>query len=309
MIKNIIRIPTAPLSHSDWLDIRRGSIGGSDAGAIVGLSQYASPYSVWADKTGHVPPKEDNETMRQGRDLEQYVAERWAEATGKRIRRENAILKNPDYPWAHANIDRWVVGENAGLECKTTSILNLKKFKAGVFPEQYYTQCVHYMAVTGADRFYLSVVVLGKEFMHFVLERDQEEIDALMQAEADFWKYVETNTPPPVDGLNATTETLNTMFGGGDPDGVQLFGREKVLQELQDTKDRIKELETRQKELENTLKQDMGDHELATCPGWKVTWKTQKRMSTDTDRVKKEHPELLKESTSRVFRVVKLKES
>lgn len=308
MIKNIERTTTTPLSHSDWLSIRRGSIGGSDAGAIVGLSEYASPYSVWADKTGRIPPKEDNEAMRQGRDLEEYVARRWAEATGKKVRRENAILKNPAYPFAHANIDRWVIGENAGLECKTTSVLNLKKFKAGVFPEQYYAQCVHYMAVTGADRWYLSVVVLGKEFMHFCLERDQEEIDALMSAEKDFWHYVEANEPPPVDGLDATKETLNAMFGGGNPDEVKLFDREGLLLDLQDTKARIKELETHQKALENTLREDMGDHELATTPGWRVTWKPQTRTSADVDRVRKEHPELLKETTTRVLRVTKLKQ-
>ncbi len=63
-----------------------------------------------------IAPCEDNEAMRQGRDLEEYVAYRFCEETGKRCRRKNAILKNTDYPFAHANVDRWVVSENAGLE-------------------------------------------------------------------------------------------------------------------------------------------------------------------------------------------------
>ena len=146
--KTVERISTSNMSHSQWLLERSKSIGGSDAAAIVGMSPWVTPYSLWCEKTGKTAPKEDNEAMRQGRDLEQYVADRWQEATGKKVRRLNAILKNAKYPWAHANIDREGVSENAGLECKTTSIMQLKKFKNGEYPEQYYAQCVHYMAVT-----------------------------------------------------------------------------------------------------------------------------------------------------------------
>jgi len=70
-----------------WLSERWKSIGGSDAAAVVGLSQWATPFTVWCDKTGRVPDREDNEAMRQGRDLEEYVA---LEATGKRVHRDNA---------------------------------------------------------------------------------------------------------------------------------------------------------------------------------------------------------------------------
>ena len=135
MMKNLTKISTANMSRQEWLDLRRQSIGGSDAVAIIGLNPWSTPYAVWADKIGKLPEQEDNEAMRQGRDLEDYVAKRWCEATGKKVRMNNAILKNSRYPWAHANIDRDVIGENAGLECKTTSIMNLKKFKNGEYPE------------------------------------------------------------------------------------------------------------------------------------------------------------------------------
>lgn len=197
MNQHLVRLSTRTMSRPDWLAQRRKSIGGSDAAGIVGLSQYATPYTVWADKTGRLPEQEDNEAMRQGRDLEEYVANRWTEATGKTVRRSNAILYNSLYPFAHADIDRTVVGENAGLECKTTSTLNLRQFKNVEFPEKYYAQCVHYMAVTGAARWYLAVLVYGRGFFTFTLERDQAEIDALMGAERDFWNLVEQIPLPP----------------------------------------------------------------------------------------------------------------
>ena len=72
------------------------------------------------------------------------------------------------------------------LECKTTFSLDLKQFNGVEFPVQYYAQCIHYLAVTGADRWYLAVLAYGRGFFTFTLERDQAEIDALMAAEADF---------------------------------------------------------------------------------------------------------------------------
>ena len=70
MKNHLVRLSTRTMSRADWLAQRRKSIGGSDAAGIVGLSQYATPYTVWADKIGRFADQEDNEAMRQGRDLE-----------------------------------------------------------------------------------------------------------------------------------------------------------------------------------------------------------------------------------------------
>lgn len=195
-MRGIQRVSTKGMSREEWLMRRRKTIGSSDAAGIVGLSRWASPFSVWADKTGRAAEKEDTEAMRQGLDLEDYVARRWMEETGKRVYRLPAMLYHPKYPFAHADVDRMVVGENAGLECKTTFSLDLKQFNGEEFPVQYYAQCVHYLAVTGADRWYLAVLAYGRGFFTFTLERDQAEIDALMAAKADFWKLVEPGYTP-----------------------------------------------------------------------------------------------------------------
>lgn len=92
-MQGVLRVPTKDMSREDWLSERRKTIGGSDAAGIVGLSKWASPYSIWAEKTGRVPEKEDTEAMRQGRDLEEYVAQRWAKESGRKVRRVNAILE------------------------------------------------------------------------------------------------------------------------------------------------------------------------------------------------------------------------
>ena len=313
-MRGIKRISTKGMSREEWLMRRRKTIGGADAAGIVGLSRWASPFSVWADKTGRAAEKEDNEAMRQGRDLEDYVARRWMEDTGKRVYRLPAMLYHPQYPFAHADVDRMVMGENAGLECKTTFSLDLKQFNGVEFPVQYYAQCVHYLAVTGADRWYLAVLAYGRGFFTFVLERDQAEIDALMAAEADFWKLVEQDTPPDADGSEATSAALRELYPISEHIAADLFGRDTVLKEYMRLKEDKKTLDTRLGEIENTIKADMGEAESGFCGLFHISWKSQTRQSFQAKEFAKDHPNIdltpyYKNTNLRPFKVTEEKEA
>lgn len=312
MYKNLIRIPTKDMSHDEWLAERRNHIGGSDAAAIVGMSKWSSPVSVWADKLGKIPPKEDNEAMRQGRDLEKYVAERFMEATCKKVRRENAILINPAYPFAHANVDRLIVGEDAGLECKTTSVLNLKTYKNGEYPDNYYVQCVHYMAVTGAKRWYLAVLVLGVGFYVFVIERDEDEINALMNAEKEFWQYVVNDEMPPADGSDPTSDTLERIYPESNGETVDMTAFSAKLETYQKLGERIDELKEDLKSIANEIKAYMGEAEKGEWEAFRVSYKSSERRTFDSKRFAADHPDMeLSEyynvSNSRTFRITTIK--
>lgn len=313
-MRGIQKISTKGMSREEWLMRRRKTIGGSDAAGIVGLSRWTSPFSVWADKTGRAAEKEDTEAMRQGRDLEDYVARRWMEETGKRVYRLPAMLYHPKYPFAHADVDRMVMGENAGLECKTTFSLDLKQFNGVEFPVQYYAQCVHYLAVTGADRWYLAVLAYGRGFFTFVLERDQAEIDALMAAEADFWKLVEQDTPPDADGSEATSAALREVYPISEHTTADLFGRDTVLREYMRLKEDKKALDTRIGEIENTIKADMGEAENGLCGSFHISWKSQNRQTFQAKEFAKDHPDInlapyYKNTNLRPFKVTEEKEA
>lgn len=312
MYKNLIKIPTVNMSHEDWLAHRQKSIGGSDASTIIGLNPWSSPYAVWADKLGKIPPKEDNEAMRQGRDLEAYVAERFCEKTGKKVRRENNILVNPMYPFAHANVDRLVVGEDAGLECKTTSVLNLKNFKNGAFPDNYYVQCVHYMMVTGCKKWYLAVLVLNKEFMVFEIERDEDEIEALAKSEEEFWRLVESQTPPVADGTKATSDALSVIYPESNGETVNLFGYEADLKSYMTYCSLIKDIESKRDEVANRVKAFLGEAGRGESNDYKVTFTTSSRSTFDSKKFASDHPDLdlseyYKHSTYRTFKVTETK--
>ena len=62
------------VKRNEWLNLRKTGLGGSDAGAVCGLNPYSSPLQVFYDKTSEEVQDKDSESMRQGRDLEEYVA-------------------------------------------------------------------------------------------------------------------------------------------------------------------------------------------------------------------------------------------
>lgn len=307
-----MQLKQIPYSNEvDWLEKRRHGIGGSDAAAIVGLNPFSGPYAVWANKLKLVPDFKGNEATRQGSDLEEYVAKRFTLESGKKVRRRNKILINPEYPFAFANIDRWIVGENAGLECKTTSSLNLSKFKNGEFPPNYYIQCLHYMAVTGADKWYLAVLVFSKEFLIFEIERDDEMISNLMEAEKNFWELVKTKTPPAPDGVRATDDILNHLYSESDESSTDLFYMRNQAERLLELKEQKKEIETEIKKIEQEFKTELGNSEKGILEGYSISWKPQTRRTFQTKLFLKEHPEFdlepyYKESNSRVFRLKEL---
>lgn len=311
MYKNLIKISTVGMPHEEWLEHRKKSIGGSDAAAILGMNTYCSPYTVWADKLSKLPPKEDNEAMRLGRDLEDYVAKRFTEETGKKVRRENNIIVNPNFPFAHANVDRMVVGEDAGLECKTTSVMNLKRFKNGEYPENYYVQCVHYLMVTGAKKWYLGVLILGVGFKWFVIERDEEEIKALAKSEETFWEYVKTNTPPETDGSDSTSETILTIYPESNSNTVNLFAYEDSLQQYIAIGKQIDELKKLKEEVANNVKAFMGEAGKGESNHFKVSWSSSLKATFDHKKFASDNPHLdltqyYKSSTTRNFRVTEI---
>ena len=170
-----------PNDRDAWLKLRKSldKVGGSELGIIAGHSKYASPYSLFCEKVGRVDKEDisDKESVIQGHDLEQYVSERFEKASQKKVEVFPYIMTNSSYPWLEATVDRVVVGEKSGLECKTMQSLVMNKFKNGDFPLSYYDQCVTYLAVSELDRWYLAILVFGTAFKVFMMTTRKEEYE------------------------------------------------------------------------------------------------------------------------------------
>lgn len=99
-----------------WLEVRREGIGCSDASIIVGLNRWKSPFQLWLEKTGKAEPEDlsDNEYVYWGKVLEEAVANRFCELTGKKVQRRG-LLQMDDTPtssqastaWSSARTQDW----------------------------------------------------------------------------------------------------------------------------------------------------------------------------------------------------------
>jgi len=294
-----ILVNTKGLSRNVWLTWRQEGIGGSDVPGILGISSFSSPLRVYLDKT--TPISDDttevqNEAMRQGHDLEEYCASRFEEATGKKVRRVNAIIQHPDHPFVIADLDRRVDGEDAILECKTTNAFNGKIYAANEIPEVYQWQCHHYLLVTGAQTCYLAVLVLGTGFYHYTIERDEELLAYLLEKEKAFWALVESGTPPDWDGSPAASDILKQKYPGHLP-GVSVELSEELARELADyskTGELIKRLEIEREATKQRLLDRIGEAEFATFNGETVArrlW-VAGRETLDSKKLRAEKPEI-----------------
>ena len=302
-------VSTLDLDHDKWLEYRKNSIGGSDSATIIGLNKYKSSYSLWAEKKGYFDPtQKDTEAMRQGRDLEEYVAQRFCEATGKKVRKRNYMFLHNNYDFISANVDREIVGENAGLECKTTSVYNKTDFENGEIPEYYYCQCMHYMAVMGYEKMYLAVLILSKGFYYFEIKRDEAEIKALVDTEIDWWnKYILGNEIPEIDGSDSTLNTVRNINKDVIADVKDISKLDDVLNEYEAVCKQKKFVEEKEKELKNNIITFMGSNEIGNSNKYLVSYKLQKRTGIDTTKLKKELPDIYnkysKQSETRVLRI------
>lgn len=299
-------------NHDEWKALRHKYIGGSDAAAVVGMNAWVSPMALWMEKTGKIPGFDGNLATEVGTYLEEFVAQKFAEVIGKKVRRSNLSWFNDEYPWAIANIDREIVGEDAGLEIKTTSELNTQKFKGGEYPANYYCQCMHYLAVTGKKRWYLAVLIGNREFKWFTIERDEDEISALMNAEKQFWEYVKNDTPPPADFHPKTGEALFQLYPNSVDDTIGIGAFERELDNYFRLKEQMKSIEMTIDGIENRLKKHLGEYARGEGEKYKVSWKTQTRSTFDYKKFVEDHPEMdvsayYKKSNSRPFKVTEKK--
>ena len=307
---------TKDMSREEWLEQRKKGIGGSDASSIMGLNPYSSPLKVYLDKIGKGEDKVTTEAMRQGTDLEQYVAERFCEETGLQVRRCNQILQHPKYDWMLANVDRLIVGHNAGLECKTTSPYSKFKFDEGEINPHYYWQSIHYLAVTGADVWYVAVLVLGKAFHVFEIRRDEAAIRQLIDAEKVFWEeHVLKKDPPLPTGSEVDDEAVAAVYPEGDDaeEDAELFDIENILDLRNLTLKRREEIDAEIREYDQQIKMAMGKHVHGYTNKWKVNWSNTSTSRVDAKLLKEKYPEIAAEvtktTTGRRFSVSRLREA
>ena len=276
--------------RNSWLAERKQGIGGSEAAAIMGLSPWATPTTIWLDKTGRAAPKEETEAMRIGTALEDFVARRYCQETGRTVQRFNKMVH---VDVLLGNFDRLVVMDGAKvashmgevrtnllLECKTST----REWEDGV-PLYYQTQVQHYMGLVpcleAAD---VACLFLGrKHFETYRVDRDQAVIDHMQAYLRAWWQKHIVNGEIPVPTCEADCKLLWARSNPGktvtaSAEVEEAVGLYRALNE------ESKRIEARMDEVRGGICAAMGDAEILARPDGRpiVTWKSTKdRPRTD----------------------------
>ena len=201
-------------SRDEWLQARGKRIGGSEASAVVGLNPYMSNTDLWSIKTGRREAEDisDKPYVRYGHDAEPLLRELFKlDFPDYKVGyRDNNLILNSRYPWAHASLDGWLQdpeGRTGILEIKTTEILQSmqkEKWKDRI-PDNYYLQVLHYMMVMEADFACLKAQLkydydgdIYLQIRHYWIERQDVENDIriLSEKEEEFWHHMQNGTRP-----------------------------------------------------------------------------------------------------------------
>lgn len=306
-----VLVRTAGMSREQWLEARRADLGSSDTAAVVGLDPYKTRMQVWLDKTGQLPPT-TSPAAELGRELEALVARKFVQATGRRVRRVNAILRHPNEPWMIADIDRVVVGGGI-LECKVTGDRHLREWEPNRVPDHYLVQVQHQLTVTGESRAWVAAIIWPHGLVIREVERDEEPIADLVRAERAFWHdHVLTQVPPQPDGSPAPSDLLARLYPSsqeGKTVVLPVDEADALIRQYLDATAAIREMERLRDEAANRLKAMMGDAELGYVAGRPRVKRTTVRASRlDAKALREAHPdiaaEFTRESTYRRFLVL-----
>ena len=293
-------------------------IGGSDIACIMGLSRWGTPLSVWALKTKAIEdPFEMNEAVEMGIDLEDFVAKKFEQRSGKKVKVDNRDFTHPEYPYMKAHIDRWVIGGEI-LECKTASAYKSGEWDDDI-PEEYQLQVNWYLGIVGHASGYIAVLIGGQKFVWKPIEFNQELFDIQVERAKDFWEnFVLTKVPPMA--MTNDKDTLTELFPDSRPDTMKaLRGEDPELEmtfnelalERVEGKSQIKEIDFVVDEAENKIRQLIGEGEGIESGQYKATWKNQNNTKIDITKLRDDglYEKYAVTKKIRVLRVVEKKAS
>lgn len=318
---------TSAMSRSEWLKLRASGIGGSDAGAIMGLNKYATPLSVYFAKKD-LAVQEGSKAAEWGNILEDPVRQKAREELGIQIETVPGMFTNKEHDFMNANFDGlvFVEGEKeiagsvvsglGGHEIKTSRTGD--GFTTDEIPDSYYAQVQHYMAVTGLTFFVLTVFIFDQYTgRHYVIPRNDEFIDRLIETESTFWNdFVLANVMPAPTGNENELDLVKAL-----PMAEEITlneDTEQLLEEKVAIDSQIEDLKKKSDILKEQVLIKMSEASsgenapktIANCGRWKISLNTQVSKRVDTNALKKAgvYDEYAKESVSRVLRITKAKE-
>lgn len=197
-------------SREEWLEIRKKSLGGSDAASVLGLSPWKSNVKLWLEKKGELEIEDisDKSYVKFGIEAEKPLRDLFTlDHDEFEVQYFENIWINNKFPFAHASLDGWITeiatGAKGILEIKTVNIYNNNDLAwKDRIPDYYYAQILHYMMITEFDFAILKARIKYSEdyiaVKTYRIDRLNvlEDIKLLAEKEKDFYESLQGDVVP-----------------------------------------------------------------------------------------------------------------
>lgn len=268
---------------------RKGFIGASEIAAVMGMSKWDSPLSVWARKTGKVPEKDlsDNESVEWGTRLERVVSAKFAEKHDVKLMAYKKRYVHPDYPFLSCELDNIITGTDTLVEIKTCHEYMGKEWGEEDIPIEYVYQVMMQLGLSNRKKGWIAVLIGGNKYREREIEFDSEMYDGMIRKAVHFWEnFVLADVQPIAVGNDMDIllalypeETSDDLVTGVEESDEWIGFRQELGMH-------IKEMEKQKKDVEAKIKQKIGEALGIVSEKYKVTYKKTTTRRVDTAKLK-----------------------
>lgn len=210
----------------DWHAARANGIGGSEIAAVLGISPYESPFSLWHRKQGGIGPVEETDVMYWGKRHEPTICDEFTLRHPELLVLPSGTYAATDSPWWIANPDRLgftADGDLEVIEAKTArDDFGWGDDGTGQIPVHYKAQVRWYCAALGARRARIAVLIGLSDYREYIVEPDDTDTELMHTAGQAFMDSLEAGIAPPIDGHTATYQAVKELPDGLDDVDIQI---------------------------------------------------------------------------------------
>jgi len=320
VLERTLHTPTEGMEKDAWLEKRRSFIGGSDAGAVMGLSHYGSPLMVYAEKKG-MGKVEETDAMLRGSIMEPFIRQLTkSEFPNMEIEPSAFIFQSKENPFMGANVDGFIYidaeqqkqlpfpPDHFTNKCLGLGIHEIKTsqdgygFSENEIPDAYYAQVQHYLSVTGLPWAILTVYIISKnKIRHYPIMRDDTFITRIIEAEKKFWEeHVIPGIMPAAMGLDSEEDMITGWFKGAQSTIVLDDNGKRLCADYLEINASLNDLEERKKAIANDLKAILNEEakkqkfteeqekKVSAIAGpYNISWSRYESPRLDTEAIKK----------------------
>lgn len=263
----------------EWRQARAGCITATRIAAVLGLSPWESPFSLWHRMRGTVSDEIDvTPHMEWGTRHEPTVARKFAEEHPQWSVQETGTWANRDRPWQRATPDRLLVyrGSLHGvLEVKTSAADDgWGPDGSDVIPVYYRCQVLWQLDTLGLDTAHVACLIAGWDYREYEIRASADEQQFMRERAREFLDSIAAGAAPKIDGHGETYRVVKQLPDGVEDTHVDI--RPQLADRYVAARDAYKAAETELNETRSLILDRLGNALRAKSLGELVAYRTTK---------------------------------